>query len=64
MRNLFEQAIARQANRLAAMENVTREQLMEIRAEDLEDAEDGEKEGLPAEASATEEQAAQEKSEA
>ena len=40
VRNLFEQAIARQANRLAAMETVTREQLMEIRAEDLEDAEE------------------------
>ena len=52
VRNLFEQAIARQANRLAAMETVTREQLMEIRAEDLEDAEEtDEPEGEQPEAS-------------
>ena len=38
VRNLFEKALSRQANRLAAMGNLTREQLMEIRAEDLEDA--------------------------
>ena len=38
VRNLFEKALSRQANRLAAMGQLTREQLMEIRAEDLEDA--------------------------
>ncbi len=42
VRNLFEQAVFRQANRLAAQDGVTREQLMEITAEDLEEArEDG-----------------------
>ena len=38
VRNLFEKALSRQANRLAAMGQLTREQLMEIRPEDLEDA--------------------------
>ena len=38
VRNLFEKALSRQANRLAAMGDLTREQLMEIRSEDLEDA--------------------------
>ncbi len=38
VRNLFEKALSRQANRLAAMGQLTREQLMEIQAEDLEDA--------------------------
>ena len=38
VRNLFEKALSRQANRLAAMGQLTREQLMEIRAEDLGDA--------------------------
>ena len=38
VRNLFEKALSRQANRLAAMGQLTREQLMEIRAEDLDDA--------------------------
>ena len=38
VRNLFEKALSRQANRLAAMGDLTREQLMEIRPEDLEDA--------------------------
>ena len=38
VRNLFEKALSRQANRLAAMGQLTREQLMEIRSEDLEDA--------------------------
>lgn len=40
VRNLFEQAVSRQANRLAKLPEVTREQLMEIQAEDLEDPED------------------------
>ena len=38
VRNLFEKALSRQANRLAAMGQLTRDQLMEIRPEDLEDA--------------------------
>lgn len=37
VRNLFEQAVSRQANRLAKQPSVTREQLMEITREDLED---------------------------
>lgn len=37
VRNLFEQAVSRQANRLARQEKVTREQLMDIAREDLED---------------------------
>jgi len=58
VRNLFEQAIARQANRLAALDTVTREQLMEIKAEDLEDAEepeDGQAEAPTADGAAGEE---------
>ena len=38
VRNLFEKSIARQANRLARLQEINREQLMEIKAEDLEDA--------------------------
>lgn len=41
VRNLFEKALSRQANRLAAMGDLTREQLMEIKPEDLEDASAG-----------------------
>ena len=37
VRNLFEQAVSRQANRLAGQKNITREQLMAITGEDLED---------------------------
>ena len=37
VRNLFEKSIARQANRLARQQEINREQLMEIKAEDLED---------------------------
>ena len=44
VRNLFEQAIARQANRLARMDTITREQLMEITKEDLEEAPEDEEE--------------------
>lgn len=40
VRNLFEQAISRQANRLAQEDVLTREQLMTLTAEDLEDGED------------------------
>ncbi len=40
VRNLFEQAIARQANRLAKMKDVTREQLMQIMVSDIPGAED------------------------
>ncbi|NLD52536.1 MAG: AAA family ATPase, partial [Clostridiales bacterium] len=47
VRNLFEQAIARQANRLAKLDSITREQLMEITKEDLE--EPPEEEALEAE---------------
>ena len=35
VRNLFERAVARQADRVARLESPTREQLMELRAEDL-----------------------------
>ena len=38
VRNLFERVLVRQAGRLASQENVTKEQLMEIRPEDFEDA--------------------------
>lgn len=42
VRNLFEQAIARQANRLAKQTgSLSREQLMEIRTEDLQETEEG-----------------------
>lgn len=42
VRNLFEQAVSRQANRLARQPSVTREQLMEITGEDLEDPQEAE----------------------
>ena len=35
MRNIFEKLLTEQANRLAALENVTREQLMEITEADV-----------------------------
>lgn len=38
VRNLFEQAISRQANRLAKQEKVTRDELMLLTREDLQDA--------------------------
>ena len=37
VRNLFEQAVARQADRVSQLENPTREQLMELLPEDLEE---------------------------
>lgn len=40
VRNLFEQVLTAQANRLAAMESCTREQLMEITADDVQAARD------------------------
>ena len=40
MRNLFEQAISRQANRLAKKDVLTRDELMTLTAEDLEDAQE------------------------
>jgi len=40
VRNIFETAIARQANRVAAMENPTKEDLMALTIEDLDLAED------------------------
>jgi stage V sporulation protein K len=40
VRNLFEQIIARQANRLAKMSDVTREQLMQITRADIPGYED------------------------
>ena len=41
VRNLFEKAVARQADRVAQLENVTKEQLMELLPEDLkEESED------------------------
>ncbi len=36
VRNLFEQAVARQADRVSQLEEPTREQLMELLPEDLE----------------------------
>ena len=39
VRNLFEKAVSRQADRVAAMESPTREQLMELLPQDLEDPE-------------------------
>ena len=39
VRNLFEQAISRQANRLAKQDVITRDELMTLKAEDLEAAE-------------------------
>ena len=39
VRNLFEQAVARQADRVARLESPTREQLMELLPEDLEETE-------------------------
>jgi len=42
VRNLFEQAISRQANRLARQESVTKDELMLLKAEDLEAAETNE----------------------
>lgn len=44
VRNLFEMALSRQANRLAAMGELSREQLMEIQAQDLEDSTEAEAE--------------------
>lgn len=35
VRNIFEQAVARQANRVAAMDAPTREDLMQLELEDL-----------------------------
>lgn len=43
VRNLFEKILVQQANRLAAMETVSREQLMELTAEDVEAARAAEK---------------------
>lgn len=39
VRNLFEKAVSRQADRVAALESPTREQLMELLPQDLEDPE-------------------------
>ena len=39
VRNLFEQAVARQADRVSQLEEPTREQLMELKPEDLEEKE-------------------------
>ncbi len=41
VRNLFEQAVARQADRVSQLETPTREQLMELLAEDLDGKEGG-----------------------
>ncbi len=45
VRNLFEQAVSRQANRLAKQETVTRDELMLLKAEDLEAPEEDADEG-------------------
>ena len=39
VRNLFEQAVARQADRVSQLEEPTKEQLMELKPEDLEEKE-------------------------
>ena len=39
VRNLFEKAVARQSDRVAQLESPTKEQLMELRPEDLKDPE-------------------------
>ena len=39
VRNLFEKAVSRQSDRVAQLENPTKEQLMELRTEDLKDRE-------------------------
>ena len=41
VRNLFEQAVARQADRVSQLEEPTREQLMELKPEDLEEGHHG-----------------------
>ena len=46
MRNLFEQAVARQADRVSQLEAPTKEQLMELKPEDLGEN-FPEKEGAP-----------------
>ena len=47
VRNIFERAIARQADRVAAMENPTREHLMELTEDDLELVDDAAPESAP-----------------
>ena len=42
MRNCFEDMIVRQSNRVAAMEAPTKEDLMAVLPEDLQDPEEGE----------------------
>ena len=42
VRNLFEKAVARQSDRVAQLENPTKEQLMELLPEDLKEPEEGE----------------------
>ena len=52
IRNIFERVLVAQANRLALMENITREDLMKITVEDIDlsDGEaDAEKESQPEE---------------
>ena len=41
VRNLFEKAVARQSDRVALLESPTREQLMELRPEDLKEPGEG-----------------------
>ena len=41
VRNLFEKAVARQSDRVALLEAPTREQLMELRPEDLKEPGEG-----------------------
>ena len=43
VRNLFEQAVARQADRVSQLEGPTREQLMELKPEDLEEPSSGDR---------------------
>ena len=53
VRNVFEDMVVRQANRVAALENPSKEDLMAVLPEDLEDAEEDE-ESAEAEAEASE----------
>ncbi len=56
IRNIFERVLVAQANRLAVMENVTREDLLKITAEDI-DLSDGEKDAAQQDAENPPEQA-------
>ena len=58
VRNVFEDMVVRQANRVAAMEAPTKEDLMTVLPADLEDAEETEEQKAPAETAETPEESA------